>query len=354
MSTAYSFFLRWLEWRGAAVEQGPDAALVLVPPDLLDALRVPDTLAVTADPDVANEDGALLLTPGHPALEHGINDVLALGDAGIVWLPWPRPLPPTPETLLTRARAAVTIEHGRIDPERPPQPVFAPLLRIGALCTHIVDDQFQERIEVWVDGRTGREIDRPSSQALRAAGHGIEEPARHPVLAPRFDVALAAADALLERKAEERGQALGARGTEAAKSERSRTTAYYEEVLASIERRRQLAPPEREAVLARQAEIARAEEQRRLREIEDKYRPSHALRRLRLHLVLAPALHLPLWVRRGDRRYPFALCWSLHTGGFLPIPCPRCGSDARLIAGRSELGCEACLGAPRVAAPPSA
>lgn len=68
MSAAYTFFLRWLEMRGAAVEQGPDAALVLLPPGLLDLLGFPETLAVTADPDVAAEDGALLLTPGHPAL----------------------------------------------------------------------------------------------------------------------------------------------------------------------------------------------------------------------------------------------------------------------------------------------
>lgn len=111
--------------------------------------------------------------------------------------------------------------------------------------------------------------------------------------------------------------------------EGARTTAYYQELLSSIERRRQGAPEERRALLARQAEVARAEEQRRLREIEDKYRPAHSLRRLRLHLVLAPALHLPLWVRRGDRRYPFALCWSLHGGDFLPVPAPGAGSAPR-------------------------
>ena len=353
MSTAYRFFLHWLETRGAAIEQGQDSALVLVPTDLLDVLRVPETLAVTADPDVATEDGALLLTPGHPALEHGVSEVLAQGDAGIVWLPWPRPLPPTPETLLSRARAVVAVEHGRIDPERPPQPVFAPLLYVGALCTHVVDDQFQERVEVWVDGRNGREIPPPQARALQAAGRLHGEPARHPILAPRFDQALTAADALLEEKAQERGRALGDRGSEMAKAERTRTTAYYEEVLASIERRRQGAPQERQALLARQAEVARAEQQRRLREIEEKYRPSHTLRRLRLHLLLAPAIYLPLWIRRGDRRYPFALCWSLYTGSFLPTPCPRCASDGPLVAGRSELGCQACLGLARVAPHPS-
>lgn len=90
MSAAYTFFLRWLEMRGAAVEQGPDAALVLLPPGLLDLLGFPETLAVTADPDVAAEDGALLLTPGHPALERGVHEVLR------AWTGCPGPVPCPP------------------------------------------------------------------------------------------------------------------------------------------------------------------------------------------------------------------------------------------------------------------
>ncbi len=351
MNAAYSFFLHWLETRGAAVEQGPDTALVLVPQDLLDALRVPESLTVTSDPEVAAEDGALLLTPGHPALEHGVGEVLEQGDAGIVWLPWPRPLPPTPETLLSRAREAIAVDHGRIDAQRPPQPVFAPLLSIGALCTHVVDDRFQERINLWVDGRNGRELDPARVRAVQTVAPLRGQPARHPILFPDLDVALPAADALLEAKATERGRSLSGQVAPIAKAERARASAYYEELLTSIARRRQGAPPERQALLERQAEVARAELQRRLREIEEKYRPSHSLRRLRLHLVLAPALYLPLWVRRGDRRYPFALCWSLYTSAFLPVPCPRCAADAPLVAGRSELGCQECLGPTRTAAP---
>ncbi len=351
MNVACTFFLRWLETRGAAVEQGPDAALVLVPPDLSEVLRVPETLAITADPDVAAEDGALLLTPGHPALERGVGEVLEQGDAGIVWLPWPRPLPPTPETLLAKAREAVAVDHGRIDPERPPQPVFAPLLRIDALCTHTVDDQFQERVEVWVDGRSGRELHAAHIRLLRSAGRLHGDPARHPILWPQLDVALPAADALLHAKAEERSRSLGMQAAVLAKAESARTTAYYEELLASIARRQQGAPAERQTLLARQAEVAQAEAQRRLREIEEKYRPSHILRPMRLHLILAPALHLPLWVRRGDRRYPFALRWCLDAAGFLPVSCPRCGSAATLVAGRSEIGCRACLGPSRMETP---
>lgn len=347
MNVASAFFLRWLETRGAAVEQGPDAALVLVPQDLREVLRVPEILAVTVDPDVAAEDGALLLTPGHPALERGVSEVLEQGDAGIVWLPWPRPLPPTPETLLSRAREAVAVDHGRIDAERAPQPVFAPLLRIEALCTHTVDDQFQERVEVWVDGRSGRELPAAHIRMLRTAGGLHGEPARHPILLPRLDLALSAADALLQTKVEERSRSLGMQGAVTAKAERARTTAYYEELLDSLARRQQGAPAERQALLARQAEVAQAEAQRRLREIEEKYRPSHTLRPVRLHLMLTPALQLPLWVRRGDRLYPFALCWSLYGGAFLPVSCPRCGSDAPLVAGRSEFGCRACLGPTR-------
>jgi SNF2-related domain len=52
------------------------------------------------------------------------------------------------------------------------------------------------------------------------------------------------------------------------------------------------------------AEATKAERARRLAEIVEKHAASHEILPFRLHLVLVPALSLPVDVRRGDRRYP--------------------------------------------------
>ena len=346
---AYAFWLRFAEARGAVVEEGPEQALAVLPPDLQAELGVGEALAVTTDPGVAEEEGAVLLTPGHPVLERAVAAALAGGDAGLVWPPWPRPLPPGADVLLARARERIPVEHGRIDPAGAPAAVFAPVLRVGALCTHTLDEQFQERLEAWVDARTGLSLPEAQIRRWREAPAAEGADAAHPVLQPRLDAALAAADALLAERALARGAELARQAQAALRAERQRAEAYYAAVLDAAARRREGAPPERQALLDRQAEVTAAERERRLLEITDKFRPRHDLRHFRLHLVLAPALHFPVWVRRGERRFAFALCWSLQAADFLPPACPRCGSGAPLSAGREALGCVECL-APKPAA----
>ncbi len=345
MSTdaAYNFLLRFAEARGAAVEEGPDQALAILPPALQAELGAPETLPITSDPEVADEEGAVLLTPGHPVLERAVSATLRAGDSGLVWLPWPRPLPPDPGVLLARARQRIPVEHGRIDPAGTPAPVFVPLLRVGALCTHTLDEQFQERLEAWVDARTGLSLPEAQIRRWREVPGAEGGDALHPILQPRLDVALAAADALLQERAAVRGEELARQAQAARRGERERVEAYYAAVLAAAARRREGAPPERQALLDRQAEVTAAERERRLLEIADKFRPRHDLQRFRLHLLLAPAIYFPVWVRRGERRFPFALCWSLHAGDFVPAACPRCGSEDALSAGREALGCARCL-----------
>ncbi len=46
------------------------------------AAELPEEVAVTSDPDVAREDGAVLLISGHPALEGAAAGALEAGDVG--------------------------------------------------------------------------------------------------------------------------------------------------------------------------------------------------------------------------------------------------------------------------------
>src|SRR5437867_3378708 len=62
------FWLSYAESAGALVEDAGDHALVLLPQPLRATAGLPEEVTVTSDPDVAREDGAVLLIAGHPAL----------------------------------------------------------------------------------------------------------------------------------------------------------------------------------------------------------------------------------------------------------------------------------------------
>ena len=158
---ALRFWVEYAEAEGALCEAEAETAELILPAALQRAFGLPETLTVTSDPDIAEEDGAVLLTIGHSALDAAAARVLARGDVGRAFLPWPPHASRTSrETLLANARAAIGIDHGRIDAERDPMPVYYPLLRVGALITYTLDDRFQECEEIWVDGCTGHALSR--------------------------------------------------------------------------------------------------------------------------------------------------------------------------------------------------
>ena len=55
---ALSFWLHYAQREGALVEDGAEQAVVILPPELQRANELPEELTVSADPDVAREDGA--------------------------------------------------------------------------------------------------------------------------------------------------------------------------------------------------------------------------------------------------------------------------------------------------------
>lgn len=342
---ALRFWLGWAEQEGALVEDAGDHALLVLPEPLQEASELPEEFAVTSDPDVAREDGAVLLIPGHPALERAAAGVLEAGDAGRTYLPWPDSADPRAADLEARARERFHVEHGRIDAAGQPRRVYLPLLRVGAMIHYAASltHRFQEQEEAWVDARTGLGLPTGVLEALRVRLQLPEPDARHVMLEADLPLAVARAHAALEERAAARAAALLAQGRRALQSELARADAYYSGTLESIERRRASAPPDRARLLDAQAEATRAEQARRRREIEEQHRPRHELRPFRLHLVLAPAFVLPVEIRRGRRAYPFELAWLAVAGSFADVRCPQCEADAELVAGRERLGCQSCL-----------
>ena len=79
---ALGFWLRHVAAAGGLWEPDGKTTYVVLPPVLRDAYRLPEELRVTADPDVAREDGATLLTAGHPVLAEAAERVLASGEHG--------------------------------------------------------------------------------------------------------------------------------------------------------------------------------------------------------------------------------------------------------------------------------
>ncbi|MGH8899822.1 MAG: hypothetical protein ACRDZ4_23015, partial [Egibacteraceae bacterium] len=340
MDPGLRFWLRYAEHSGGLCEAGDDVALAVLPAGLQAALDLPEEVAVTADPDVAREDGALLLVPGHPALDRAAADTLDGGDAGHAFLPWPAPTRPATEVLLTRARERFRVAHGRVDPDGDPDCVYAPLLRVGMLVTYALslDHRFQEREEVWVDARTGLPLDDAARRALESWALLATPDADHPPLDVDLSQAIPRAHACLTDRAVSRQRALAAQVDQARREELARAEAYYDAALASIARRRGSASPERQALLDAQAEATRTERGRRLHEIDEQFRPSHELRPFRLHLVWAPALRLAVRIRRGAQAYPCDLTWLLGGAAtFTDLRCPNCGAAEPLVAGRERL-----------------
>ncbi len=339
---ALGFWLRQVAAAGGIWEPDGDAAYVVLPPPLRDAYRLPEELRVTADPDVAREDGATLLAAGHPVLAEAAERVLASGDAGHLVLARPASAPPGRDVLLAGVRDAFPIDHGRIDLSGEPAVVLHAVIRVGALVTYELsaEDRFQEEAQHWVDVPSRREL--PADLAGRLGRAEVDEHARSgrpEGLLPAID----AAHRLMDVGATARRQTLTAEVSGAYQAECGRAAAYYADAITGIERRLATAPADRRAVLEQRLRSTREEQARRLAEIAEKYEARHVIRPYRLHVMLVPALRVPADVMRGDRRYPMCFDWLLPAGTYAPVRCPSCDREAPLVAGKLKLGCEACL-----------
>lgn len=343
----------WLDYaeREGAVHDDSDPALVLLPAALQSAFGLPGELAVTAEPEVARDDGALLLIPGHPAVDGAAAAILEEGDVGWAQLAWPSSVQPSSSVLEARARQSFQVDHGRIDAAGEAASVYVPVLRVGALVTHGVslDHRFREREEVWVDARDGSVLDEQARRRLEAWPRADGADTNRSCVVPDLAEALAHADAALRARADARLGALARQAEGERHDQLARADAYFEAALASIASRRATAAPKRQTLLDAQAESTRVERVRRLAEIEETFTAVCTVTPFRSHLLLVPALYLPVAVRRGPRTFPCSFTWMLPLAAFAPCRCPHCGGGEALVAGRQRLGCRACL--PRRASP---
>lgn len=342
---ALSFWLRYTQAEGALHDiTGGGTAIVLLPESLQAELGLPEEVSVTADPEVAREDGALLLAPGHPALDGAAERLLEHGDVGRVMLAWPAAASLSAEALVEMLREQVGVEHGRIDPgPEPPEAGYLPVLSVGALVTYTItlDDRFQERAEAWVDGATALPLTVAAAAALASAPRS--QALAHRLLPADTGAAAAGAHALLEQRAADRLAVLCRQARGAKDAEVSRVEDYYRAALDSLARRLASAPADRKGVLEARAEATRAERERRLAEVEEKYSGSLDVRWFRVHEVLVPACSIDVVIRRGRREYPYTFRWLLPLRTVAPVACPHCGACSPLVAGKERLGCESCL-----------
>ncbi|KZS64373.1 hypothetical protein A4G26_10120 [Mycobacterium kansasii] len=341
------FWLRYVEASGGLTELGGDTTLVVLPPDLQTMLELPEVLRVTADPDVAREDGATLLSAGHPALGRCADEVLAVGDVAALTVAVAAALPPAAEQLQAMARDQFTVEHGRIDATGAPTRSVRAILRLGVLVDYTLssDDHYQECAECWVDVQSRRQL--PTHVTTRLAAIPTVPKDGSPSL-NGLAAAVRFADQVIEQCAQRRRSQLADDVVKARDEELERVEAYYRDALATIERRRANAPADRWELLDARADSVRIERGRRIGETREKYQGSHQIRPYRLHIYEVPVWRLPVDVRRGDRRYPLTLDWLIPLARFADIACPHCGADERLAATKTGLRCAGCVPRPTV------
>ncbi|MGH9281336.1 MAG: hypothetical protein ACRD0S_00195 [Acidimicrobiales bacterium] len=354
---ALGFFADYLAAGGGLFESRDGVVTCLVPEPLGRTLDLPEAITVTADPDASREDGALLLAPGHPLIDTAADAVLAAFDVGVRHVRATASRPASLQELLPRVRDQVVVDHGRIDAANDaPAAVRVPVVRAGALVTYDVtpEDRFQEQAEVWIDAATGLEFPAGISLSADDFCEGPTPDDARPLMAHDLPGAVGAAHRVLEgmssKRLAELGRQCGARA--AREGETARAQAYYDAALGSLDHRRASAAPERQTLLDAQAESVRAERDRRLSEIAEKFESRFQLRPFRLQLVTLPALALPLVARRGARTWPLTAIWLVGHGRTLPLTCPKCGTGASLVAGKAHLGCRSCL--PRASLAPVA
>ncbi|HUL99932.1 MAG TPA: hypothetical protein VLU24_11085, partial [Mycobacterium sp.] len=235
------FWRRYVESSGGLTEFGGDTTLVMLPPTLQTMLELPEVLQVTADPDVAREDGATLLSAGHPALIRCAEEVLAVGDVAALAVPVAATPPPPAEHLQASARDQFTVEHGRVDARGAPTRSVRAILRVGALVDYTLssDDHYQECTECWVDVQSQRQL--ATDVRMKLAGLSAVPKDGAPSL-NGVSAAIRCADRVIEQYAERRRSELGNDIDKARDAELERVEAYYRDALATIERRRTQAP----------------------------------------------------------------------------------------------------------------
>jgi len=341
---SFAFWLNYLDSHGGLWEQSGDTVLAILPGHLTAKHDLPEAALITDDPDIAREDGVLFLGAGHPEIDKGAETIIDSGDIGALTVPHSaKPL--STEDLLAKIRDQVPVDHGRIDGTSSSIRSHRPLLRLGALVSHAVsaDEQFTEVAECLIDVPSRIAWTSGAAARLRGAMATADATSGREVPADRLAPAVAAAHRELDTAAARRVRELATGADTERATEITRAGEYYAAALAAIDKRRGSADAQRQALLDARAQATMGERDRRLAEINEKYRPQHALRPYRLHLVDLPVWRLATDVRRGERRWPMVFDYLPLLGTVAPTQCPTCDSHSPLVATKTHLGCETCV-----------
>lgn len=153
----------------------------------------------------------------------------------------------------------------------------------------------------------------------------------------------------MSARAELRATALSARAADDHRDALARVHTYDDKALGTIRRRREATDDterRHRALLDAREKATQAERERRCQEVVDSHHVGVEIQPFRLHLVMTPAMRLPIRVRRGATTFPFELVWVLATREFPPSSAPTAGTPRGYIAGRERLGCATCLPRP--------
>jgi len=113
LDPALAFWIDYAQTEGALVERGGDRVVALLPAALQQRLDLGEEVILTSDPEVAREDDALLLLPGHPALERAVSGAIEAGDVGHALVSWPLNFKlPSGTALVALARECIPVDHG--------------------------------------------------------------------------------------------------------------------------------------------------------------------------------------------------------------------------------------------------
>ena len=350
---SFAFWLNYLDSHGGLWEQSGDTVLAILPKHLSAKHDLPETALITDDPDIAREDGVLFLGAGNPEIDKGAETVIDSGDVGTLIVP-PNAKSMSTEDLLAKIRDQVPVDHGRIDGTGSIIRSHRSLLRLGALVSHTVstEEQFTEVAECLIDVPSRIAWSPDAAARLGVAMAGAEGTSGSSVEPNLLTAAVSAAHHELNAAAVRRGRELAAEADTERAAEITRASEYYAAALASIDKRRGGADSQRQALLDARAQATIGERDRRLAEINEKYRHQHALRPYRLHLVDFPVWRLATDVRRGERRWPVVFDYLPLLGTVAPIRCPTCDAHSPLVATKTHLGCNTCVPAKAPVRPP--
>ncbi len=340
LHSGVDFFAAYAATEGALVERLPEGAVLVLPESLQAAYRLPESLGLTEDPEVAREEGYVLLATGHHLLRAAAQSVLQQGDTGHCHLPFPPGPALSPAVLQAHARERVHADHGRIDIHSQPSAFYLTVVRVGAMLTFrlSIDEELQELADCWMLA-DGSEL--PPELVKRLSSSTVE-PGPAPGASAWTGDGVAAADSHIREQATERASELAAQRSKRLVAQLAVVDDYYEGMLASIDQRSASATEDRRGLLAAQAHATRVEWERRRAEVTDEMMPVATVDPFRLHVFGVPAWRASAVVKRGSRAYPLDLVWLPLVSAFLPPACPSCGSRATLVAGKSALGCRNC------------